>query len=214
MIDVKGMFNASIDTSNLEQPKVYKNAQFSLAYDTPYGEAKFWINNDFMNATYMGKSYVISIPVAMFKEMNLMVDSVNTELVGFVSPTQLGDKRVIFDSNRATEQLVDELNNSENTELQTSGVVQRVSKFINTSDELIDKGTFVGIVSAAGELSLNSDEAKSELNDIVSDKKFGKVLSQPISDLVMLLPKLQDDLSKSGLFDVFLDGDAVFKEAK
>lgn len=205
----------SIDVDNLEQPKVYKNAQFSIAYATKYGEIKFWINDNFMVANYRGKDYVISLPVAMFKQAKLVIGEVNPELVGFITPAGLGAKRLEFDSNRAINQLTDALNNTDNVELQTSGVVQRVSQFINSGDFTVDdKADFDDITKAAGDLALNTDEAKEELANIIGAKGFGKVISRPISDLVMLLPRLQQDLDKSGLFDVFLDGDKVFKEAK
>lgn len=213
MIDKETVIS-SINVDNLEQPKVYKNAQFSIAYNTKYGEIKFWINDKFMVATYRGKDYVISLPVAMFKQANLVIGEVNPELVGFITPAGLGAKRLEFDSNRAITQLTKALNNTDNVELQTSGVVQRVSQFVNSGDFTIDgKEDFEDITKAAGDLALETDDAKEELSNIVDAKGFGKIVSHSISDLVMLLPRLQQDLEKSGLFDVFLDGDKVFKEA-
>lgn len=215
---------SDLTKDKLSDPRLQRGQEINISYHTPYGELKFWINDNFIYANYMMANYVFGMDIKSFKELKLGTEQPNFGLVAYITPVGPNNKRFSFDANQGLQTLQDILWSSDNDTLRTSGMIQVASSFMSADNEaeFNNKSNFIELIKAAAIVGLNSTEEESKMNSLVltelvpkiDNPKFGKVVSKPVSDIIVSLERLQEDLTKYEIFDLFLDTDKVLKDAK
>lgn len=223
-INKKDLIVSDLTKDKLTDPRLQRGQEINIAYHTPYGELKFWINDSFIYANYMMANYVFGMDIRSFKGLDLNTGDNSFGLVAYITPIGPNNKRFAFDANQGLQDLQGLLWASDNDTLRTSGMVQVASSFMNADNEseFNNKDKFIELIKASSIVGLNSNEEEKAMNSLVitelvpkiNSPKFGKVVSKPVSDILVSLGRLQEDLTKYGIFDLFLDSDKVFKDAK